>query len=702
MKQFRENATLWYDALLHVIEATPDAIFFKDHCGRWIFTNQAAKNLFQLDDHSWQGKTDEELGVDYPQMLALHAQCFNNHDHDNSHVSKLLVLAQPSLESESRLLEYEVHKTLTFDKCGDLTGMAVVGRNITEKKAAERNLRVADAAIESQEAIVISDANNRIMYINSSYTRLTGYSKEDVIGKTSDIVKSGRHDQAFYQEMWRELRQNKFWQGEIWDRRKNGEIYPKWLTINAVAGPDGVIHNYVGSFTDLSEHKEAKEAIYRLAFYDPLTALPNRRLLNDRMQLAITNSNRSLHYGAVMMIDLDHFKFINDTMGHAVGDLLLIELAQCLKTCIREGDTVARLGGDEFVIMLEILSKDATQAALHAEMLAQKILKAASEPFLINGKELHCTLSIGVSMFSMPAISCEEMLKRADVAMYQAKSAGRNGISFYDPCLHHALEARLALLSELHHALPDDQLQLYYQAQVDSAYNIIGAEVLLRWQHPQRGLVSPDEFIALAEESGLIVPIGMWVLMTACMQLKLWELTPATAHMAIAVNVSAKQFGQTDFVEQVCAILDETGAKASLLKIELTESLMLVDTVKTIEKMQSLKLLGIRFSIDDFGTGYSSLSYLKKLPISQLKIDRSFVYEIDINQSDAIIAKTIIGMADSFGFNVIAEGVETEAQRACLESHGCFTYQGYLFSKPLPLSEFEQLMSTKIVKITNF
>lgn len=694
MRRILENSPPWRDALLRVIEALPDAIFFKDNHGRWIFTNQAAKNLFKLHGNNWQGKTDEELGVEHPQMLALHEQCFNNDD--NVGISKLLVLTEPSAESATNMHEYEVHKTPTFNEEGILIGVVAIGRNVTENKTAERNLRVKDAAIELQEAIVISDANNRIIYINSAYTKLTGYSKEDVLGATSNIVKSGRHDHAFYKEMWRQLRQNKFWQGEIWDRRKNGEIYPKWLTINAVSGPDDVIHNYVGSFTDLSEHKEAKDAIYRLAFYDPLTSLPNRRLLHDRLQLALTNSNRSLHYGAILMMDLDHFKFINDTMGHAVGDLLLIELAQCLKACIREGDTVARLGGDEFVIMLEILSHDATQAALHAEMLARKILKSASQPFFINGKELHCTLSIGVSMFIIPSTSCEEMLKRADVAMYQAKAAGRNTISFYDPSLHQALEARLALLSELHHALPKNQLKLYYQAQVDSANKIIGAEVLLRWQHPQRGLVGPDEFISLAEESSLIVSIGMWVLMCACNQLKLWEQNPATANMAIAVNVSAKQFGQSDFVEQVCAILDETGARASLLKIELTESLVLLDIVKTIEKMESLKLLGIRFAIDDFGTGHSSLSYLKRLPISQLKIDRSFVSEIETNQSDAIIAKIIISMANTFGFNVIAEGVETEAQRACLEAHGCFTYQGYLFSKPLPLPEFEQLVKAKL------
>jgi len=348
--------------------------------------------------------------------------------------------------------------------------------------------------------------------------------------------------------------------------------------------------------------------------------------------------------------------------------------------------------------MLETLSQDADQAAFQAEALSKKILKAGNQTFFIAGEELHCTFSIGISLFTMPASSSEEMLKHADIAMYQAKSAGRNTVSFFDPEVHTSIEKRQTILSELHQALPKNQLVLYFQAQVDHENRLLGAEVLLRWQHPQRGLVSPVDFIPLAEESGLIVPIGFWVLLVACKQLKSWEKTPLTQHLTLAVNMSARQFRQSDFVEQVCRVLEETGAKATLLKIELTESLVLHDVADTIQKMEALKLLGIHFSIDDFGTGYSSLSYLKRLPINQLKIDQSFVRDIDTNQSDAIIVQTIIGMAKNFGFNVIAEGVETKAQRDCLERHGCMTYQGYLFSKPLLLIEFEKLI-IKAIKI---
>lgn len=693
LRQIHDTPTILDEAFICLIETLPDAILVKDGEGRCRVANEAAKTMFKLHDVDWQGKTDQELGAERPDMRAVHETCLAD-DEATWNVGKLLVFDECVIDTAGNVRQYEVRRSPIFTIDGERKVLIIIRREITDIKLAERNQRVADAAIESQEAIVISDANNRILRINSAFTKMTGYGSEEAIGKTTAILKSGRHDIAFYQAMWKALAESKFWQGEIWDRRKNGQIYLKWLTITAVSGPDGKVHNYIGTFTDLSEHKEAKEAIYRLAFYDPLTDLPNRRLLHDHMDLALSNSARSLHYGAVLMIDLDNFKFINDTKGHAIGDLLLIEMANRLKSCVRDGDTVARLGGDEFVIMLEILSKDANQAALQAEALGNKILKASSHPFSIAGETLHCSLSIGISLFTIPMTTSEEMLKRADIAMYQAKSAGRNTMCFFDPKVHASLEKRQAILSELHQALPKNQLILYFQSQVDYERNVLGAEVLLRWEHPQRGLVPPADFIPLAEESGLIIPIGLWVLLTACTQLKIWAENPLTQHLTLAVNVSARQFGQSDFVELVCRVLEETGAKATLLKIELTESLVLQDITDTIKKMDALKLLGIRFSIDDFGTGHSSLSYLKRLPISQLKIDQSFVREIDTNQSDAIIAKTIIGMANNFGFNVIAEGVETEAQRLCLESYGCTSYQGYLFGKPVPLVDFEK----KLVK----
>lgn len=685
------------DSFADLLEVFPDSIVIKDGEGRLVVANQAAKTLLKLQQIDWQGKTDKELDPVRPHFSGVHETCSAD-DEATWSVGKLIIFDERAVDEAGNIREYEVRRSPIFAKNGARKWLVVVRCEVTERKMAERNLRVADAAIESQEAIVISDDKNRILRINHSFTRMTGYSAEEVIGETTAILKSGRHDKKFYEAMWRSLKEKKFWQGEIWDRRKNGQIYLKWLTITAVTGPDNEVHNYIGTFTDLSEHKEAKEAIYRLAFYDPLTDLPNRRLLRDHMDLALSNSARSQHYGAVFMIDIDHFKYINDTKGHAIGDLLLIEVAKRLKSCVRDGDTVARLGGDEFVIMLEILNKDESKAALQAEALSKKLLLAIEQPFIIDGQELHCTLSIGISLFTMPTSSSEEMLKRADVAMYQAKSAGRNTMRFFDPSLHALLENRQAMLSELYQALPKNQLRLYYQAQVDHQEKIFGAEVLLRWQHPQRGVVQPNDFIPLAEQSGLIIPIGLWVLHTACMQLKLWEEDPLTRNLTLAVNVSARQFSQSEFVEQVCTVLEESGAKATLLKIELTESLVLHDISDTIEKMEALKLLGIHFSIDDFGTGYSSLNYLKRLPINQLKIDRSFVRDIDTDQNDAVIAQTIIGMANTLGFNVIAEGVETESQRACLEKQGCLTYQGYLFSHPIPLSDFEKLLNTAIKK----
>jgi diguanylate cyclase (GGDEF)-like protein/PAS domain S-box-containing protein len=689
------------EAYIDLIELLPDAILIKDGDGRFLIANESAKNLFKLYGIDWLGKTDKEIGTKRVAMLDVY-NTWSEDDEAAWRVGKLVVFDESIADDKGNLREYEVRRSPVFSKNGARKWLIVIRREITDIKLAERNLRVADAAIESQEAIVISDANNRILRVNNSFSRLTGYRPEEVIGETTAILKSGRHDNNFYKAMWSALKEKKFWQGEIWDRRKNGQIYLKWLTITAVSGPDGEVHNYIGTFTDLSEHKEAKEAIYRLAFYDPLTNLPNRRLLSDHLEQALNNSARSQHYGAVFMIDIDHFKFINDTKGHAIGDLLLIEVADRLKSQVRDGDTVARLGGDEFVILLEILSKDQNNAALQAEVVSNKVIKAMEQPFSIQGEELHCTLSIGISLFTMPISTSEEMLKRADVAMYQAKSAGRNTMRFFDPDLHASLENRQEILSELYQALPNDQLKIYFQAQVDHKGNIIGAEVLLRWVHPQRGLIMPDDFIPLAEQSGLIIPIGLWVLHSSCIQLKLWRENPITQDFILSVNVSARQFGQSDFVEQVCKVLDDTGASASQLRIELTESLVLQDINDTIEKMEALKLLGIRFSIDDFGTGYSSLSYLKRLPISQLKIDRSFVRDIDTDQNDAAIAQTIIAMANSLGFHVIAEGVETEAQRACLEKQGCLTYQGYLFSKPVPLPSFENLVIQNINSLKNF
>jgi diguanylate cyclase (GGDEF)-like protein/PAS domain S-box-containing protein len=568
----------------------------------------------------------------------------------------------------------------------------LIAQDITQRKRDEQELRIAATAFESEEGMIVCDANEVILRVNRAFTVMTGYRADEVLGKSPRILKSGRQNHAFYRQLWETLARDRYWQGEMWNRRKSGEIYPVWQTISAVTAPDGRVTHYVSAFTDISSRKEAEEQIRNLAYYDPLTQLPNRRLLIERLQLALMASARNRRHGALLFIDLDYFKILNDTEGHDVGDLLLIEAARRLRSCVREGDTVARLGGDEFVVMLEDLHENVQEAIGQAEIVGEKIREVATHPYSLRDREYHGTLSLGVSLFRDHHETVDELLKRADVAMYQAKSGGRNTLRFFDPQMQEALVARAAMEDELRRVLQQHQLVLYYQPQIDENNRVLGAEALLRWQHPQRGLVPPDDFIPLAEETGLIVPIGHWVLETACTQLREWQHNPATRDLMLAVNVSARQFRQPDFVVQVHEVLASTGANPARLKLELTESVVLDDVADTIEKMKALKLLGVGFSMDDFGTGYSSLSYLRRLPLDQLKIDRSFIRDVETNSGDAVIVQTIIGMANSLGLKVIAEGVENEGQRQFLNRHGCPNFQGFLFSKPVPVSIFEKLL----------
>ncbi len=541
----------------------------------------------------------------------------------------------------------------------------------------------------SYSGVMITDAGQQIIEINPAFTRITGYPSQEVYGKNPHLLASGRHDHDFYRGMWTEIESSGHWEGEIWNRRKNGEVYPSWLNIDAVRAQTGALLYYVGMFSDISKRKEAEAQIHQLAFYDPLTKLPNRRLLIERLQQAFAVGARSGQHGAVLFIDLDNFKTLNDTKGHDIGDQLLSEVAERLNTCVRDGDTVARLGGDEFVVVLESLTAIPGEAAAQADIVAEKIRDVLSRPYQLARHIHYSTPSIGVVLFMGYQQNLDDVLKYADTAMYQAKTAGRNTIRFYDPVMQAAIEARAELEEELRHALERQQLSLHYQIQVDSRNHPLGAEVLLRWQHPKRGLVSPAQFIPLAEESGLIVSIGSWVLQTACIQLKTWQNNAYTRDLTLAVNVSAKQFRSPDFVAQVQRTLVETGAKPGLLKLELTESIVLENVEDTIAKMRELKLLRVSFSMDDFGTGYSSLQYLKQLPLDQIKIDQSFVRDIVTDPSDAAIVQTIIAMSEVLGLNVIAEGVETEEQREFLDLRGCHAFQGFLFGRPVPLQDFE-------------
>ncbi|MDO8925797.1 MAG: EAL domain-containing protein [Sideroxyarcus sp.] len=565
-------------------------------------------------------------------------------------------------------------------------------QDITERRQAEDELRIAAVAFSSQSGMIITDAKGYIVRVNPAFSRLTGYSAEEAIGKRPSLLKSGRHDELFYQRLWSVLQEKGYWQGEIWNKRKNGQIYAEMLSITAILAHDGRPTHYVGSFTDITESKMAEAEIHRLAYYDALTRLPNRRLLQDRLSQAIAATTRSGMYGAIFFIDLDNFKALNDTRGHDVGDLLLLEVAQRLRATVREGDTVARQGGDEFVVLLEDIGTEPGDAAAQAKQVGDKLHEAIGQPFLLNGYEYICKLSIGVSLFHEQD-TVEELLKHADLALYQAKNSGRNTLRFFDPAMQAALETRSAMEAELHQALRLKQLVLHYQPQVDIERRVVSVEALLRWQHPRRGLLSPEEFIGVAEDTGLILPIGLWVLETACIQLKQWAGDARKNTLQIAVNVSSRQFRQVDFVAQVQGVIERSGVDPARLKLELTESLVLEDVDDAVAKMHAIRQLGVHFSMDDFGTGYSSLSYLAQLPIAQLKIDRSFVCNLPGKSNDELIARTIISMGKGLSMHVIAEGVETEAQREFLEAHGCHAYQGYLFSQPLPIEALEEFLA---------
>ena len=573
------------------------------------------------------------------------------------------------------------------------------------RKRAEQTLRIAAAAFESQEAMMITDADTVILQINSAFTESTGYMPDEIIGKTPRILKSGYHDADFYRVMWEDINTRGAWQGEIWDRRKDGTVFPKWTTISAVRDERGVVTHYVGSHYDITERKQSEQKIKHLAYFDQLTGLPNRTLLLDKLKESMSKAQDA--YGALLFIDLDNFKILNDTLGHHMGDLLLKQVGHRLAGSVRAGDmvarlgtkpamkpsrpvdTVARLGGDEFVLVLSGLSRDEIEAASQTEAIGRKILTTLNEPYQLNDIEYRITPSIGATLFLGQQSAIEDLMKQADLAMYRSKAMGRNGVCFFDPAMEATMVERAALEDDLRRAMEDGQFQLYYQPQITRDGRIIGAEALLRWHHPKRGLVPPSEFIPLAEDSKLIDPLGHWVLESACIQLAAWSTQHEMAQLLLSVNVSAQQFHQHDFVDQVKSVLERTGADPCLLQLELTESLLLANMEAVIEKMTALKAIGIGFALDDFGTGYSSLSYLKRLPLDHLKIDRSFVRDVLTNPSDAAIANTIIALAKTLGLNVIAEGVESESQRIFLEHAGCSIYQGYFFCLPVPLEEFE-------------
>jgi diguanylate cyclase (GGDEF)-like protein/PAS domain S-box-containing protein len=567
----------------------------------------------------------------------------------------------------------------------ELGSLMAIGRSLgvaIQKESTGKRLEQAKIAFDSaSEGIMIIDANSSISAINKGYTEITGYSEEEVIGTTPKIFNFGDQD------MWTILAREGKWKGEVLNYRKNGDAYQEWLTLTAVKNPQGLIINYVGVFADITEIKASQMKLNKLVNHDALTGLPNRRLLNELLDHAIKRSEREQQAIAVLFIDLDRFKAINDSLGHQVGDKLLFEASTRISQAIRESDVVARLGGDEFLVMMNMITKPDDAA-----LVAQKIIHALQTEFIIDGKEIFIGASIGISISFKDGSDVDSLIKAADIAMYQVKNRGKNNYCFYSADLSTNAVARFTMENQLRRALERNQFELYYQPQV-SIHNaeIIGAEALIRWNHPELGLVSPAKFIPVAEETGLIVQIGEWVLKQAALQVLDWIAQGFTLQW-ISVNVSGVQIMRGNFADTVYGVIIETDCDPTMLELEITESTVMQNTEYVIDTFSRIKKLGVRLAIDDFGTGYSSLSNLKRLPLDKIKIDQSFVRDLPDDLDDAVIANTINAMARSLGFSVIAEGVETEAQADFLKNIGCHEAQGYLYGKPVNVTEFTKLL----------
>lgn len=658
--------------------------WLKDEDGRYVFASDNLLRRFNLEREDVIGKTEQAI---WPAAAGQHVSAL----HDPGNAAGKTAETVKAMVNPDQSISWWLSNEFVFRTSHGKRLHGGLAVDITARKLAEQQLHVAAAAFEAQEGILITDADNIILRVNRSFTQITGYSAEEVIGKHPRIFKSGRHNEEFYKAMWESINHTGSWHGEIWNRRKNGETFPERILITAVKDPHGNILNYVSTITDFTMSKEAADEIRNLAFYDPLTTLPNRRLLMDRLAQALAASKRNGRKGALLIIDMDNFKALNDTLGHDAGDLLLQQAAQRLLTAIREGDTIARFGGDEFVAILEGLSPHTLEAAQQTEIAGENILALLNQPYQLLSHEYRSAASIGITLFEQNHQALEEVIKQADIALFQAKKSGRNNLRFYDPQMQKNIAARVAMEQEFRRAFEQQQFQLYYQPQVDRSKFPLGAEALLRWTCPQRGLLLPGQIISLAEETGLILSLGSWVLERGCAQISQWQQQESTSHLVLAINISARQFHQANFATQVQAVMQRYQINPARLKLELTESVMLANIPATLATMNALNEIGVQLALDNFGTGYSSLQYLKLLPFSQLNIDQSFIRDIDRN--DNVIVRAIIAIAQSLGLNVLAEGVDSELQWQFLLNNGCNDYQGDLFGKAMPMEEFESWLA---------
>ncbi len=572
---------------------------------------------------------------------------------------------------------------------GQCQSYIAVKEDITQQKEMEEQLKMIEAVFStSNEAIMVANRDGLIKTINPAFSRITGYSLEEVQGRNPSILSSGRHEVDFYQSMWHEIMLQGSWSGEIWNRRKNGTIYPEWLSVSVVYDSEGEPSEYVAVFSDITKRKNDEAQIVRQAYYDELTELPNRTLLSDRLNLAIATANRDEQVIALLFVDLDRFKYVNDSMGHEYGDDLLRQVAHRLNNCVRETDTVARFGGDEFVILLHNIKSESDAA-----YVAHKLIEALSTPFILAEREIIIGASIGIAMHPGDANTAETLIRNADLAMYKAKQSGRNQAHFFTAAMQEHANQRMTLEQDLRHALERNQLEVYYQPIIaGQSGQVQGLEALLRWHHPERGLIPPDQFIPMAEETGLIGSIGEWVLETACRQVQ--QLHAAGHSLYLSVNISERQRDLGLDAEAVARVLSYHQLDPAQLILEITEGLLLQDSAETVSWLQGFKALGVSLAIDDFGTGYSSLSYLKRFPVDTLKIDREFIRDLNSDRYADSLVSAIISMAASLELRLIAEGVETEKQRLTLIGQGCSYMQGYLFCPPLPADALVQWLTS--------
>jgi two-component system CheB/CheR fusion protein len=669
-----------------LMEKTTVIFVMKDISGAYLFANQSFLNFFGVDQLDYVGKTDFALlapnlaadlwGLDILALRQLGAPAQGEH---------------VVIRNGGRHILRSVHQVI-LDGNGQPSGFITEAEDITTRKLAEEQLRITARVFDKAgEAIVVTDANSLIQTVNSAFTRITGYTAADAIGKSISLLKSGRHGPDFYKAMWQTMTVSGFWQGEIWNRRKDGEIYPEWLTISRVDDDRGQAEHYVAVFSDISSIKDSQHKAEYLSTHDPLTGLPNRALFHDRLRHAMAQARRQKARIALLFIDLDNFKTINDTLGHDVGDELLKKAAVRLRDVVRDVDSVARLGGDEFTAVLYDCNEETTN------QVARRVVDDLSASFEISGRHLFVSASVGVSFYPEDGVDSSSLIKAADAAMYRAKEQGRNRVEFFKADMHVRLLKRAAMESALRESLRSDRLRLVYQPKfgLGAGHPLVGAEALLRWQDPELGAVSPAEFIPVAEASGLILELGNQVETMLLEQLVAWNRLGLNCP-PIAFNVSPRSIREAEFAGQLLTKIADRQLPTHSVQIEITESALLDNSSIVAGNLAQLDQAGIRIAIDDFGTGYSSLSYLKRLPLTELKIDKSFVDGLGQDKEDEAIARAVLGLARALDFKAVAEGVETEQQLAWLVEHQCDIVQGYLLSRPLECPDFEDLIARQV------